>query len=202
MRVDTMKKILLICILGLILSGCIQNAIAEPLLIDDHEISRDIHLPLYDSLSEEVEEIKFSHSVNSFLGDTSQEFIEYLYQNPIDIAIRQEWEELFFTTVNANALNTKHYNMWVNEMNIAYEELSAILSDEMRVLLESSQDAWEIVHQQNSALSRKVVNSVTGGGSGDSMLVADQIIDSVRMRTFLLAEYYYWLTGDFNFSHN
>jgi hypothetical protein len=135
-----------------------------------------------------------------FLYDTSDEFISYLFSNPIDRDMRREGEESgMFNTGDINEFYFKYRNIWVNEMNCVYENLMNQLSAEAKNALEESQTAWEIEEESNLRLCGYVLNEVVGWGSGHSAMTLAQSIGRVRMRTFQLAEYYYWLTGDFNF---
>lgn len=135
-----------------------------------------------------------------FLPDTPREFVEYLYSNPIDFTMKNEEEtSVIYSTKDINELYSKYYNIWYDEMNTVYVNLENQLTGEAKELLEKSQKAWEEENQRDSELWWYVFDLSKGHGSGDTSMIVIQSMDRVRVRTFLLAEYYYWLTGDFEF---
>ena len=138
-----------------------------------------------------------------FLQDTPSTFIEKMYSNPIDVAMKNE-EKLsdIYSTKDINEFYTKYYNIWYNELNTVYENLLSQLTGDAKEKLTKSQNAWKEENQYNSDLWWHIFDSSKGHGSGDSSMIIIQSMDRLRARTFLLAEYYYWLTGDFKFSYN
>ncbi len=138
-----------------------------------------------------------------FLSDTTSAFVEYMYLNPIDAAMKNEENSSdIYTTKDINEFYSKYYNIWCDELNIVYEKLSNQLTGEAKEKLVKSQNAWEDENQYDSELWLYIFDSSKGHGTGDSSMITKQSMDRVRTRTFLLAEYYYWLTGDFKFSYN
>jgi len=130
------------------------------------------------------------------------EFIEYLYSNPIDRDMKKDEEKgKIYRTKDIYKFYMNYYNIWNNEMGIVYENLIDLLDDEAKTLLENSQIAWEDENINNSKLWSYVFDMSKGHGSGDSTMILLQSIDRIRIRTFLLAEYYYWTTNDFKFAY-
>ena len=151
-----------------------------------------------DALVEYAAEERSSHVSFLFLGDTPLEIIEYLYSNKIDKDMQEEGE-LLYTTEDINDWVAKYYGIWENEMNVVFDNLLAQLSGEARLILDNSQASWENMNQYNSYLWYEIFALSKGRGTGDASMVHMQSLGRVRERTFLLAEYYYWLTGDFSF---
>ena len=169
----------------LIFLGCTSNQMSEVSVVE-HVSSNTVD----DSACIDL------HSI--FLWDTPQDFRDYLFSNPIDIAMERDGD-LIYTTSDIKEWVAHYAQIWLKEMDSVYESLSNQVSDESRVFLEQSQAAWEVMNQQDSALWFEIFYSSKGQGSGDISMVGFQNIYRIRQRTFLLAEYYFWLTGDFNF---
>ena len=206
-----MRKFLIICLFALILLGCDIEVISDSLDVQEEKVSSEISLSLsnesqgiddHDQNVLGVKEEKSLYDFSVFLYDTPLTFVEYLYSNQIDIDMKREEDELFYTTLNLNAFFDKYYDIWYSEMNTVYESLLAQLSGNAKRMLEESQASWETDHQLTPYLWQETFDLSKGRGSGDYSMVLSQSINRVRQRTFLLAEYQYWLTGDFNFSYN
>lgn len=195
-----MRKLLLV-LLVLILSGCTQYTDYNSTIVDKEEVLCVDSFILPDVQVKYVAEKRLSCVFNLFLGDTSLDFREYLYSNRID-AYMQEKGELLYTTRDINNWIESYYAIWKNEMNIVYENLLSQLSGEAREMLENSQASWEYMTKYNSYLWHEVFALSTGRGTGDASMILMQGVGKVRERTFLLAEYFYWLTGDFSFYYN
>ena len=154
-----------------------------------------------DALVDYVVEESPSHSPLLFLGDTPLELIQYIYSNKIDRDMQEEGE-LLYTTEDINEWVAKYYDIWENEMNVVFGNLLAQLSGEARLILYNSQASWESMNQYNSHLWYEIFALSKGSGTGDASMVHMQSLGRLRERTFLLAEYYYWLTEDFSFLYN
>lgn len=142
------------------------------------------------------------YSKSSFLYDTPSEFIEYLDSNSIDSFMNDdEITSQLYTTKEVYDHYYECYNQWIYEMDAVYESLMSQLPDEARNKLETSQKNWEESNKLTSELWLDIFNLSKGHGSGDDTMILIQNIDRVRNRTFLLAEYLYWLTGDFKFTY-
>lgn len=193
-----MRKFLILCLVILILSGCTQNANSESSGTDKETPSSLSDTPPVNTETEE----KRSYDSSLFLWDTPPEFKEYLYSNQIDIDMeREENESGMYKTSDINNFCVKYYDIWNNEMNIVYENLIEQLSGEAKSKLEKSQEAWVTEEQYSSSLWYDIFELSKGYGTGDAAMVCLQRVDRIRKRTFLLAEYQYWLTGDFVFSY-
>ncbi|MCM1226918.1 MAG: DUF1311 domain-containing protein [Clostridium sp.] len=147
-------------------------------------------------------EIASKYDRSLFLTDTTSKFVEYMYSNPIDAARKNEANSSdIYTTKDIDEFCSKYYDIWQNELNTVYEKLSDQLTGEAKEKLVKSQNAWQEENQYDSKLWLDIFDLSKGHGSGDYSMITEQSIDRIRKRTFLLAEYYYWLTGDFEFSY-
>lgn len=177
-----MKKVISLFILTLtfILLGCSNNEASNT---NNNDITTQ-----YDKLL--------------FLYDTPSEFVEYLYSNPIDLAMKNEEESSgIYSTKDINEFYSKYYNIWYDEMDSIYDNLISQLTGEANEILKNSQKTWEEENQLDSELWWYIFDTSKGHGSGDSSMIIKQSIDRVRTRTFMLAEYYYWLTGNYEFTY-
>jgi uncharacterized protein YecT (DUF1311 family) len=181
--------------------SAVQIGFLESSDVIEAENATDLYLTQDNKIAEkfEKETLEFAHSV--FLYDTPEKLREYLLSNQIDINMKLE-DGLNLTTIEINDWASKYYRIWENEMNLAYEKLQNHLSDEARKILEDSQMSWYNMDRQNAYLWHEVFLLSKGDGSGDAAMIHIQSIARVRARTFLLAEYYYWLTGDFSFEYD
>jgi uncharacterized protein YecT (DUF1311 family) len=127
--------------------------------------------------------------------------MNYLYFNQIDIDMEAEGE-LLYNTMEINAWVSKYNDIWENEMNAVYENVLEQLSSEAKDKLEESQASWESTMQHHLLLWYDIFDLTKGRGSGDPSMVTLQRISMLKIRTFLLAEYHYWLTGEFDFTYN
>jgi len=142
-----------------------------------------------------------SYSKTLFMSETPDEFIEYLYSNPIDAEMKKaEEESKIYRTKDIYEFYMNYHTIWENEMNIVYGNLMDLLDDEAKTLLENSQVAWEEESINNSHLWRVVFDMSKGRGSMDTILILNQKIDMIRLRTFSLAEYHYWIADYFEFA--
>lgn len=205
-----MKRIFIVLLI-LILSGCAHEVTYDLSYRTNEDIVDIIFTPLEPVQEEEdvqeylqggecAQKESLPYNLSSFLGDTPLEFIEYIYSNQIDIDMRRDGE-LLFTTGEINEWAAKYHAIWENEMNIVYGNLLAQLDGETRASLENSQASWEAMNQYNWRLWHDVLILSVGHGTGHASMIHLQSMERVRSRTFLLAEYYYWLTGDFAFSY-
>jgi len=178
--------------------GCSDNSFTHSLDENDEEISQPDSFSLIPYEYQLNEKLNFNIS-SLFLSDTPQQLIDYLFSNEIDIAMKEEGETLF-STQEINEWVMKYHTIWTNEMNIIYDNLLLVLHDDARKLLEYSQISWEHTNTHNSYLWHEIFSISKGRGTGDSSLVFYQNLQRTRERAFLLAEYYYWLTGSFSFT--
>jgi len=114
---------------------------------------------------------------------------------------QEEENSRIYNTNDIYDFYSKYHTIWNNELDIVYEKLMYLLTVEAKEMLEKSQIAWEEENANNSKLWLQVFDATKGRGSGDATMILIQNIDRIRIRTFLLAEYYYWLTGDFAFEY-
>lgn len=136
-----------------------------------------------------------------FLQETPSTFVNYLYSNPIDISMGEELEKLY-STKDIDEVYSKYYIIWTEEMDLIYEELINKLPEDSKIILKLSQEEWAKENQYDSDLWNHIFDVSKGRGSGDYSMILNQSINRIRLRTFLLAEYLYWLTGDyFEFSY-
>jgi len=197
-----MRKYIILLIIAVCFSGCSNNSIPQQTNSDEEK-----HSQIINNNEEEIFQFqsnndeKMFYDFDMFLNITPLDFIEYLYSNPIDRDMKFEEETSnIFSTKDINEFVTKYYNIWYDEMTAIYENLKSQLNDEARKILEESQTAWEEV-ERSAKLWHHIFHVSKGRGTGDSALVITQSIDIIRKRTFLLAEYTYWLTGEFNFTY-
>jgi len=188
--------LLLILLILMVLFGC-SNEITSPSLKIDGEYV--FHINSLVAPQKFVQDEKISNYFLAFLGDTPQDFIKYLNSNQIDVRMREEGE-LLFSAADINNWISQYHSIWENEMNIVYENLLFQLNGDARRMIEESQASWEIMNKHSSYLWHEIFVLSKGRGSGDASMIHMQSMYRVRERTFLLAEYYYWLTGDFTFS--
>jgi len=131
-------------------SGYSDNGFTHSWDEDNGEISLPDSFSLVTSAHQFEEELSFN-APSLFLGDTPQQFRDYLLSNKIDIAMQKEGETLF-TTQEINDWVAKYHAIWMNEMSIIYDNLLYILNDDAREFLGYSQVSWERMNDYNSYL--------------------------------------------------
>lgn|GEM_PF-3873424 len=143
-----------------------------------------------------------TYDYSLFFGEPGSGFIEYLYSNKIDSDMkREENESRMYKTPEIVEFYDKYYAIWEHEMNDVYENLMSELSDETAAKLEKAQAAWQTEHELMQSLWSQTIREGDNWGSGVYISVAAERFNTIRMRTFKLAQYYFELTHGFEFAY-
>lgn len=123
---------------------------------------------------------------------------ELLNDNIIDKLYIEECNDAM-TTVEFININNRYLDIWKNELDNVVDKIKAFLSDEMLSEFDKSQAAWQIYFETDPNIAVDIYTQKMGSGSIVHQLYADKSLHMVRKRTLELAEYYYILTGNFEF---
>lgn len=123
---------------------------------------------------------------------------ELLNNNIIDKLYIEECNGAM-TTLEFMDINNKYLDIWKNELDNVVDKIKTFLSDEMLSEFNESQAAWQIYFETDPNIAVDIYTQKMGSGSIVHQLYADKSLHMVRKRTLELAEYYYILTGNFEF---
>lgn len=123
---------------------------------------------------------------------------ELLNDNIIDKLYIEECNDAM-TTVEFMNIDNRYLDIWKNELDNVVDKIRVLLSDEMLSEFDKSQAAWQIYFETNPNIAVNFYTQKMGSGSIVHQLYADKSLHMVRNRTLELAEYYYILTGNFEF---
>ena len=123
---------------------------------------------------------------------------ELLNNNIIDKLYIEECNDAM-TTMEFMDINNKYLDIWKNELDNVVDKIKVSLSGELILDFNESQAAWQILFETDPNIAVDIYTQKMGSGSIVHQLYADKALHMVRKRTLELAEYYYILTGDFEF---
>lgn len=123
---------------------------------------------------------------------------ELLNNNIIDKLYIEECNDAM-TTMEFMDINNKYLEIWKNELDNVVDKIKVSLSGELILDFNESQAAWQILFETDPNIAVDIYTQKMGSGSIVHQLYADKALHMVRKRTLELAEYYYILTGDFEF---
>ena len=123
---------------------------------------------------------------------------ELLNNNIIDKLYIEECNDAM-TTMEFMDINNKYLDIWKNELDNVVDKIKVSLSGELILDFNESQAAWQILFETDPNIAGDIYTQKMGRGSIVHQLYADKALHMVRKRTLELAEYYYILTGDFEF---
>ncbi len=123
---------------------------------------------------------------------------EILNNNIIDKLYIEECNDAI-TTVEFMNINNRYLDIWKNELDNVVDKIKSFLSDEMLSKFDESQASWQIYFETNPNIAVDIYTQKMGRGSIVHQLYADKSLHMLRQRTLELAEYYYILTGNFEF---
>ena len=126
-------------------------------------------------------------------------YIEEILNNNIIDKLYIEECKAAMTTVEFMHIDNRYLDIWKNELDNVVDKIKAVLSDEMLSRFDESQAAWQIYFETDPNIAVDIYIQKMGRGSIVHQLYADKSLHILRKRTLELAEYYYILTGNFEF---
>lgn len=121
------------------------------------------------------------------LALAAEPFCDSGHPHPIDVQFERDMDASGGVTLEMRNAQGRAYKRWDTELNMEYRELMANLSAEEKAALKKAQRAWLTFREAESEFWW--TESLSGGGTLQPVIVADQSISLLKARVCQLRRY-------------
>lgn len=129
------------------------------------------------------------------LALAAEPFCDTEHPHPIDVQFDRDMEASNGVTVEMRNAQGRAYERWDTELNMEYRELMANLSAGEQATLKKAQRAWLTFREAEAEFWW--TESLSGGGTLQPVIVADQSLSLLKARVCQLRRYKDMAAGPF-----
>ncbi len=150
-----------------------------------------------DESREESIVVKYNYTIK---GNTADEFLSLISENPIDLKYEELYEDYDGSSSMIRVINFKYKEFWYREMEVAYNQLLNLLDEKDRQSLIDSQIAWESYMENKSQIEDSFFfqQKYDSLGTLRTALTFYESAEETKKRAYSILEYLYIITGEIN----